>query len=390
MKRLVVVAIEISDPGSMGGNTKILLELVRNFPAKHQCIVITSKPETFQCNGIVERDGLTIQAISPHHNDTWLNHAKVCSYFVREVRAQFDRHLVGKDDLVYCASDYFHDVIPAFLLQPKYHYTWLPSYFLFLPFIFENLWNRYHFPPIKYLIAYFYQRTSLMMILKRCVGVIITNSSDKKHFPKRLHDKILPIYGGVNTEQIPTTANPSKIYDAIFCSRLHPQKGISGLLDIWATVITAHPTAKLAIIGNGEPTYEAFLRKKATQLNINDNIEWLGYVNNTEKYELYQQSKMLVHATVYDNNGMVAAEALCTGLPVIMYDLPALRHVYSEGCLKIQEGRPDLYAEAIVKLLGDDSELAAISPTAPQIASLRQKWDWQHRTNLFIDFLKQF
>ncbi|MGI5900793.1 MAG: glycosyltransferase family 4 protein, partial [Christensenellales bacterium] len=312
-------------------------------------------------------------------------HIKACKHFTKHVDEVLQKNNIRESDLVYCVSDFGVDVLPAFRLQKKYNFIWTPSFYLFVPFIYENILKRYGFPPVKYLIYYFYQRIMLRLIEKRAWGVIITNEADKKYFSPRLQNNSLPIYGGVNIEQICETSKVTK-YDAIFCSRLHPQKGVSGLLDVWKKVVTTKPEVLLGIIGNGEQKYEKLLKMKAKKLDIIDNIEWLGYVNNEAKYELYAQSRLFLHPTIYDNNGMVAAEALCSGLPVIMYDLPALRNVYKEGCVKVPCFNKLAYADAILRILSDKNETTEIQPDNIEVMNLRNYWSWSNRATIFYSY----
>ena len=123
------------------------------------------------------------------------------------------------------------------------------------------------------------------------------------------------------------------------------------------------------------------------RLGIADTIEWLGYVNNEAKFRIYSESRVFVHPTVFDNNGMVAAEALCTGLPVVMQDLPALRDVYTTGCLKVPFGDRNAFAEAVVSLLTDPAKYAATAPTSDQLAALRAHWKWESRAAKFDRWL---
>jgi len=111
-------------------------------------------------------------------------------------------------------------------------------------------------------------------------------------------------------------------------------------------------------------------------------------VNNEAKYEIYRSARVHVHPTVFDNNGMVAAEALCSGLPVVMYDLPALRHVYTTGCVKIPFGDQKAFAAEVVRLLSDADHYASVAPTAEQIADLRNHWDWPTRVERFAGWLE--
>lgn len=387
MRRFVVIANGISPPGTMGGNSKIILEMLRHRSDDLECLVVTPKVETFSENGIYSEGNLRIVGIPEFGKSERTHYWGTCRHLYNHVKRVFCENGVGPDDVVYCVSDFGVDVVPAYRLCRELGFKWVPSFFLFVPFIFENLKNRYGFPALKYLVYYFYQKHILSMIEKRGHGVVITNDVDKNRFSTRLQEHALAIYGGVNVEQIPATRGDAH-YDAVFCSRLHPQKGISGLLDIWARVVAEHPPALLAIIGNGEPQYESHLREKARLLGIDGNVKWLGYVNNEAKYEIYGKSRFLVHSTVYDNNGMVAAEALCTGLPVIMYDLPALRNVYKEGCVKIPCFDQAAYAKTILRLLGDEKELKRVKPSESDVAALRRNWNWSTRADLFYSFLK--
>ena len=220
-------------------------------------------------------------------------------------------------------------------------------------------------------------------------GFVITNDSDMRHFPNEMHKRIFAFYGGVNVDQIPQGDVP-KTRDVVFCSRIHPQKGVEGLMDIWARVHKRCPKARLTIIGNGAPAYERHVKAKADRLGIADTIDWMGYVNNEAKYEIYRSARVHVHPTVYDNNGMVAAEALCSGLPVVMYDLPALRHVYTTGCVKVPYGDKSAFADEIVRLLADGCHLAAVAPTSEDVAALRRQWDWPSRVARFAGWLEGF
>jgi len=390
MKRLVAIANGISPPGTMGGNSKIILEMLRNIPGEWRTLVVTTKPAFFSENGVAENARLKIIAI-PFREDEMRSHFSACSQYLRDARRVFSENGVGADDTVYCTSDFFVDVWPGFVLQKEFGFKWVPSFYLFVPSVFENLRRRCGFPVLKYIFYWFYQKFSHLLITARCSGVVVTNDADIARFPKRLRDKILAIYGGVNTEQIPDEKeNGETKYDAVFCSRLHPQKGVSGLLDVWRGVADAFPTAKLALIGNGAPEYEAFLKNKTRKLGLDANTEWLGYVNNEAKYRIYHRSKMLLHSTVYDNNGMVAAEALCAGLPVVMYDLPELRRLYSDGCVKVPRGDTAEYAASVSKLLTEKNYYDSAKPTPEQIAALREKWNWTNRAALFFYFMRIF
>jgi glycosyltransferase involved in cell wall biosynthesis len=226
------------------------------------------------------------------------------------------------------------------------------------------------------------------MILKSADLFLITNDYDRKYFPKKLKNKIFSVYGGVNLEEIKIAKqrwNGEKKYDAVFCSRLHTQKGISIILDIWSSVVKDFPNLQLAIIGNGEKQYELFLREKAKKLGIDNNIKWLGYINGLEKYDIYLKSKVFLHGTIYDNNGMVAAEALCTGIPVIMFDLPQLKNVYTIGCIKVDFLDLDKYKKSIINVIDGKNINTKISDLESK--KIMKYWSWKNRIKSIELFL---
>lgn len=384
-----VSAIYISPPDSMGGNTKILLELINNLSDIYNFIIFTSEPDTFRLN---VKDISKIELIDIKFNFKKMNfstHISEILYVYRYFDNYFRDHELTGDDYFYSSSDFAPDVLPIYNLKRFYDFKWISSLYLFIPNPLENIIKRYKFPILKYVVYYIYQRFLLFLILKKFDLCIITNDIDRKYFPKKRNENILALYGGVNLEQIIEARkdiNSPIIYDAVYCSRLHQQKGISQLLDIWSIVVDNMSNAKLAIIGNGDEKYELFLRNKSKKLGLEKNIDWLGYINNTDKYKIYLKSKTFLHTTIYDNNGMVAAEALCSGLPVIMYDLKGLR-VYNNGCIKVGEGDIKEYANTIIKLINDREYYRKTKIDNKDLDDLKCYWDWKNRSEIFKKFI---
>ena len=384
-KRIFIIASYVSDPSTMGGNTKIILELINNAPSTYKFIILTSEPETFS-----KLTNLSIELIDLNF------HFKKMSYFSHffEINFMFFRLIkyfkkfkINTSDYVYTVSDFWPDVLPVIILKPIFKFKTIFSLFLFIPDPVNNLFKKYQFPFIKYIIYFIYQRIIFFLMKFSANYFLITNESDFKYFPEDMHQKILAIYGGVNIEQIPKSKSLNKKYDAVYCGRLHEQKGLIQLLKIWKKCIQLNSSLKLAIIGNGEKYFELKLKNYANKLGINKNIDWLGYVNNHKKYRIYNQSKVLVHTSVYDNNGMVAAESLCSGLPVIMNDLPELKSIYTTGCIKIENSSIEKYAKMLYKLIMDEKFRNKIAPKNNDINQLRKFWAWESRSKLFYKLI---
>ena len=401
--RLIIIALGLSRPGTMGGNSKITIEMARCLADKREVHFILPEEKLPTLTDNVPADhGIHVHALPSFPGDDKFHPFATAKFFAEKVRTVFAELKAGPNDFVFGCSDFHVDVLPVYPLQREFGFRWLPSVFLFVPFVFENLSRGYKFPVIKYIVYWFYQRALFALMKRRAAGFVVTNRSDFARFPKRFAGKLFDYYGGVNIEQIPGQRSKveGQTKDVVFCSRLHPQKGIDAFLDTWKEVLrlwsnqtieqSTNRTIKLTVIGNGDPAYERYLKEKANRLGIADTIDWLGYVNNEAKFRIYANSRLLVHPTVFDNNGMVAAEALCTGLPVVMQDLPALRDVYTTGCLKVPFGDRAAFAAAIVSLLSDSGAYAATAPTPDQLAALRAHWNWEARASEFDAWLDSF
>ena len=385
-RRFILVGHGLSEPGTMGGNTKIALEIARHLAQSHEVVFVV--PETKVrtiTDAIGQPAGLTIHPVAPFGCNELRRPLASARHFTQNLERAFRQLAVGPDDTVYSASDFHVDTVPCWRLKRRFGYRWIAVQFLFVPFIVENVAKGYGFPALKYLFVWLYSNVLFRVARSRADAFVITNDSDRRQFPQAFQENVFAMYGGVNVDQIPEGTVP-KTRDVVFCSRLHPQKGIDGFLDVWKRILDGGVRARLTVIGNGAPEYEAYLKAKAERLGIADTIDWLGYINNEAKYEIYRSAKVMVHPTVFDNNGMVAAEALCSGLPVVMYDLPALREVYTTGCVKVPFGDQARFAAEVSRLLGNS---AAAAPDAGQVAELRAHWNWTNRVKNFEAFLKK-
>jgi len=386
--RLVISALALSEPGTMGGNSKIALETARCLSRRLEVHFVLPSHKLPTLSAMLDdMSGLAVHALDDYSKPDKFHPLGSVRHYTPLMQAIFRQLKIGPRDVVFGMSDFHVDVLPLYELQRVFKFRWLPSVFLFVPSPWDNLRQGYGFPCFKYFVYWLYQGWLFRKMKRRAAGFVVTNDVDKARFPSRFGNRLFAYYGGVNVEQIPSTP-AKKTRDVVFCSRLHPQKGIDGFLDVWKIVRATCPAARLTVIGNGAPDYEAHLKGKAERLGIADSIDWLGYVNNEAKYEIYASAKVFVHPTVFDNNGMVAAEALCSGLPVVMFDLSPLRDVYVTGCVKVPSGNKSAFAKEVIRLLSEPSYYAVVVPTASQVEELRAKWDWPHRAKRFLDFLE--
>ncbi len=102
---------------------------------------------------------------------------------------------------------------------------------------------------------------------------------------------------------------------ALFLSRLHPKKGLLDLVEAWAAV---RPKGwRLVIAGDDEGGHRATVERAAAERGIGDRIDFLGAVADADKWDLYAKADLFVLPSYSENFGIVVAEALAAGVPVI-------------------------------------------------------------------------
>lgn len=118
----------------------------------------------------------------------------------------------------------------------------------------------------------------------------------------------------------------------LYLSRIHPVKGLEMLLEA-LTLIKNHLAGyRVIVAGGGEPHYITTLKAKATQMGVADKVDFVGEVCGARKWDLFRSADFFVLPTHTENFGMVIAEALAVGTPVITTQGAPWQCVEECGC----------------------------------------------------------
>lgn len=101
-----------------------------------------------------------------------------------------------------------------------------------------------------------------------------------------------------------------------FLGRLHPYKNVRGLIEAWACLGKFTQNAELYIMGTGNESYEADLKRLVQTLGL-INVKFVGFVNGREKFEKLSTLTALFVPSISENFGMTIAEALMMKVPVM-------------------------------------------------------------------------
>lgn len=273
-------------------------------------------------------------------------------------------------DYVYSVSDFYPDLLPALYYKLKYKAKWIAGYYLVVPFPFSRdfPYKGIHF--FRGLLYWLMQIPSKILVNLFADYVFVTSEIEQKHFFK----ESVVVKGGVKLGDFNLQKWFDGKYDCLFVGRLHFQKGIFEMIEVWDYLInTKKKHYTLCIIGDGvlkEIMLEDIKKKKLEKY-----IHYIGYQNGQDKYNIFKKSKIFLHLSTYDSGGMAAAEAMGYGIPVIGYDLESFTTYYQKGMKKCSSTRD--VADSIMQMLTSYNTWEYYSKEAYQYA--KEKWTWKKR-----------
>jgi glycosyltransferase involved in cell wall biosynthesis len=191
--------------------------------------------------------------------------------------------------------------------------------------------------------------------------------------PSRIH-VVPPGFDGVQVGD-GTPARRDGLVRALCVAQWIPRKGILTLVEAWT--LQERRGAVLELIGetNAEPDYTARVRA-AIDAAPRASIVESGCVGDASLGASYAVADIFVLPSRYEGYGIVYAEALAFGLPIIACDAGPVPELVGReaGVLIRPDDRDDLSA-ALDLLLGDPARRAKMSAAAGRRASRLPRWE---------------
>jgi len=160
--------------------------------------------------------------------------------------------------------------------------------------------------------------------------------------------------------------------DVLFLGRLEiAQKGLDLLLSAFAAVHDRLP-GQLVLAGDG-PDRKA-LQTRVARLGMSDRVVFAGRVDGADKLRLIAGARVVAMPSRFETFGMVAAEALACGTPVVAFEIPSLREVVVPGTgVLVPAFDVAAFAETLATLAGD---LVRVEKLGAQGRAHARRYDW--------------
>ncbi|NLT71109.1 MAG: glycosyltransferase family 4 protein [Verrucomicrobiaceae bacterium] len=158
--------------------------------------------------------------------------------------------------------------------------------------------------------------------------------------------------------------------------RLAAEKNLEFLAEALALFLKERRDAVFLLVGEGDAgdPMETILEKAGA----GDRVFRMGALSGTRLADAYAAMDVFVFASQSETQGMVLAEAMAAGKPVVALDGPGVREIVIDGAngfLLPGASRPDAFAEAL-RALTDDAE--AMRRRGAMACSSAMDFDHQH------------
>lgn len=201
-------------------------------------------------------------------------------------------------------------------------------------------------------------------------------------------DAVRVIHNGIDTaalDALPAATDldlPPGALGIGFVGRFDERKGILDLARAWPAVAAALPDAWLVMVGKGPEEARA-----RALLADAPRVRWLGY--RADAAAVMKALDVLAVPSHWEGFGLVAAEALAVGTPVVAADASSLPEIVRHGAegLLVPPRDPQGLADALVILGGDAGMRARMA--AAGIARIREHFSLDAMIDRYEQVLRE-
>lgn len=175
---------------------------------------------------------------------------------------------------------------------------------------------------------------------------------------------------------------------ALFVGRVAYEKNIGFLLHMMVELIKRQPDALLVIAGEGPAEHS--LKAKTNTLNLQDHVQFIGYLDRdtNELNACYRAADVFVFASTTETQGLVLLEAMAQAVPVVAIAELGTKSILIEGQgALIAPENPQLFAERVFQLLENPEERIILGKTAHAYALTR--WTSRVQAERMLSFYEQ-
>jgi len=281
-------------------------------------------------------------------------------------------------DIAYSTSDFPVDVLPAVFLK---YLKICRKNVVFIHHEYQLTIKRK--PLILSIFATLVQRLMHYVIARHFDSVFVYATCEGgriaakfKKYNKRA--KIFYMKNGIEYQNIMEVLDEkiNKEYDLCLVAALRESKGIFdfiNVLDKLDKLCSNH--IKACIIGTGSKEVLHRIQDELVRRDLCKSVELKGFIpHGHDLYRAMRQCRILVHPSYEEGWCITILEALCLGLIVIAYDLPAYKPIYENQIVIVPRGDTNQLAQVILRFLRKRNHFSNKRAIIANFA----KFDWKN------------
>ena len=163
--------------------------------------------------------------------------------------------------------------------------------------------------------------------------------------------------------------------------RLHKIKGFDVLIDAFNLFLEKDKYAKLIIAG-GDDGVGKKLENQIKKLNLSSSVFLIGAVNFEDKKLLLNNCDYFTLASEFESFGIVIAEALSCGKPVVVSNKTPWKDIQINNCGILADNEKNSFNDAFSKIINEKYDSSLIKNY------VKKNYDWVVIVDKFINLIK--
>lgn len=254
-----------------------------------------------------------------------------------------------------------------------------------IPVYLGRIWkNHYYFLIVHHLVQD--EKKSVLrkkleddFIKKANTIITVSNTTRKRLKDLNLNLKNIEVFTP-GIDKVNSTAKSkedSSVIRLLYVGSIEKRKGLLYLID--AIKLITFKNIELNIVGeelNSKDYYQMIL-VKIKESGFKDKINLLGKITKEELNRLYNESYIFIFPSLWEGYGMVVAEAMTHGLPVISSKIPSVEEIIDDGVngLLVEVKNSDQIADSINRIINDKSFYNTLSENARKKSFSFPSWE---------------